>query len=242
MLSGMRTSPAPTVTAATDDPSTADPTTAYVSATARSPRRRSRHAARPARSTARRRGRASGWPGRLAAGCGVLAGLGLIASAVLLGVPAGAEEHGPSTAVAPSHGYRWPLDGTPEVTRRFDPPAERWLAGHRGVDLASSPEAVVRAAGPGVVHFSGYLAGRGVVSVMHPNGLLTTYEPLTPLVKKGQSVRAGDPIGRLSSGHLGCPVAACLHWGLRHGKDYLDPLSLLGYGRVRLLPLEPARR
>jgi murein DD-endopeptidase MepM/ murein hydrolase activator NlpD len=169
------------------------------------------------------------------AGCGVLAGLGLIASAVLLGVPAGAEEHGPTTAPAP--GYRWPLDGTPEVTRRFDPPPEPWLPGHRGVDLASSPAAVVRAAGPGVVHFSGYLAGRGVVSISHPNGLLTTYEPLTPLVKKGQSVRAGDPIGRLSPGHRGCPVAACLHWGLRHGKTYLDPLSLLGYGRVRLLPL-----
>jgi hypothetical protein len=31
-------------------------------------------------------------------------------------------------------------------------------------------------------------------------------------------------------------VAACLHWGLRSGALYLDPLILLGLGPVRLLP------
>src|SRR5919197_310451 len=68
-------------------------------------------------------------------------------------------------------------------------------------------------------------------------GLRTTYEPVTPLVRAGQRVRAGDPIGQLVAGHPGCPVAACLHWGLRRGTTYLDPLALLGYARVRLLPL-----
>jgi len=33
-------------------------------------------------------------------------------------------------------------------------------------------------------------------------------------------------------------VAACLHWGLLQGDVYLDPLALLGLGRVRLLPLK----
>ena len=52
---------------------------------------------------------------------------------------------------------------------------------------------------------------------------------------------AGAPIGLLLAGHPGCPagVSACLHWGLRRGAIYLDPLALLGLGRVRLLPLRP---
>jgi hypothetical protein len=29
-----------------------------------------------------------------------------------------------------------------------------------------------------------------------------------------------------------------LHWGLRQGNRYLDPLALLGLGRVRLWPLQ----
>ena len=44
------------------------------------------------------------------------------------------------------------------------------------------------------------------------------------------------PIGTLVPGHAGCPADACLHWGLRRGDTYLDPLRLLVV-RVRLLPL-----
>jgi murein DD-endopeptidase MepM/ murein hydrolase activator NlpD len=54
-------------------------------------------------------------------------------------------------------------------------------------------------------------------------------------VRRGDRVGAGDPIGMVEPGHPGCPVAACLHWGLRRDADYLDPMLLLGF-RVRLLP------
>jgi murein DD-endopeptidase MepM/ murein hydrolase activator NlpD len=141
---------------------------------------------------------------------------------------------------APAGSFRWPLDGTPTVVRAFDPPAKPWLPGHRGVDLAASVGAVVRSAGPGTVAFAGNVAGRGVVSVDHPGGLRTTYEPVTPMVVEGAVVEAGAPLGMLLAGHAGCPVEACLHWGLRRGDTYLDPLALLGGGRVRLLPLHAA--
>jgi hypothetical protein len=144
-------------------------------------------------------------------------------------------EFGLVAAAAPPE-FGWPVDSH-RVTRRFDPPPAPWLPGHRGVDLAAPPSAVVRAAGPGVVVFTGRVAGRGVVSVAHPGGLRTTYEPLTPSVATGDRVTTGAEIGRLTSGHAGCPEAACLHWGLRRGDLYLDPLALLGLGRVRLLPL-----
>jgi murein DD-endopeptidase MepM/ murein hydrolase activator NlpD len=133
--------------------------------------------------------------------------------------------------------FRWPLDGAPRVVRRFDPPPQPWLPGHRGVNLAGMPGATVRAAGAGRVRFAGRIAGRFVVSVDHAGGLRTTYEPVEPVVRTGDEVAAGDPIGRLASGHPGCTVSACLHWGLRRGDMYLDPLALLGLAQVRLLPL-----
>jgi murein DD-endopeptidase MepM/ murein hydrolase activator NlpD len=74
------------------------------------------------------------------------------------------------------------------------------------------------------------------VSIDHAGGLRTTYEPVTPTVVAGQPVRAGEEIGVLDAGHPGCPVAACLHWGLRRGEVYLDPLALVGRARIRLLP------
>jgi murein DD-endopeptidase MepM/ murein hydrolase activator NlpD len=133
-------------------------------------------------------------------------------------------------------GYRWPVAGQPVVTRGFSPPPRPWLAGHRGVDIAGTPGEVIRAAGSGVVAFAGEVAGTGVVSVDHPGGLRTTYEPVAALVHAGQPVVAGQPIGTLAGGHPGCPVAACLHWGLRRGAEYLDPLLLLHAAPVRLYP------
>jgi murein DD-endopeptidase MepM/ murein hydrolase activator NlpD len=133
--------------------------------------------------------------------------------------------------------FRWPLDGRPPVVRRFSPPSQPWLPGHRGVDLSAAPGVAVYAASGGTVRFAGLLGGRGVVSIDHADGLRTTYEPVTPLVTAGQQVRAGDMVGRLDAGHPGCPVVACLHWGLRRGETYLDPLALVGLARVRLLPL-----
>ncbi|GAA0473072.1 hypothetical protein Aca07nite_14560 [Actinoplanes capillaceus] len=140
--------------------------------------------------------------------------------------------------VAPS-GYAWPVT-SPTVLRRFDPPPQPWLAGHRGVDLGAAAGAVVRSAGAGVVLHAGTIAGRGVISVAHAGGLRTTYEPVTATVAVGEPVTAGQPIGTLQAGHPGCPQTACLHWGLRRGPAYLDPLALLGIGRVRLLPLTAA--
>ncbi len=157
--------------------------------------------------------------------------------------------------------FQWPLGPAPRVVRAFDPPPRPWLAGHRGVDLAAAGAAAVDAdadaaandndgvagppvpggvrvlsAGSGDVVFAGTIAGRGVVSVAHRNGLRTTYEPVVPLVHSGQRVVAGDVLGILVAGHPGCPVSACLHWGLRRGDIYLNPLALLRLGRFRLLP------
>jgi hypothetical protein len=137
---------------------------------------------------------------------------------------------------AAAEAWQWPLAGPHEVSRGFAPPATRFGAGHRGVDLPAEAGAVVRAAGAGRVSYAGLLAGRGVVVVVHGE-LRTTYEPVSALHPVGTQVAAGGPIGRLEAGHLGCAAAACLHWGLKRGEDYLDPTRLVDRGPVRLLPV-----
>lgn len=158
----------------------------------------------------------------------------LLLACLLVAGPAIAEPASPPEVPA---GGLWvpPLPG-PEVTRSFEPPGSPYGPGHRGVDLAAAPGAVVVAAGDGVVAFAGAVAGRTVVSIDHPGGLRTTYEPVDPSVGAGQRVARGSPIGTLAAGHAGCPAAACLHWGLRRGETYLDPLQLLAPPRIRLLP------
>ena len=123
-----------------------------------------------------------------------------------------------------------PLVG--EVARGFDPPVQPWLSGHRGVDIAGVAGQTVVAAMDGVVTFAGVVVDRPVITLKHGDRS-TTYEPVDPSVSVGQVVAMGAPIGTLVDGHP-CPAPACLHWGLRDGGTYLNPLSLLG-GPVRLI-------
>ncbi len=150
----------------------------------------------------------------------------------------------------PSVGRAWPVGGPdagarPEVVRGWDPPSSPYAAGHRGVDLAARPGGTVRAAAAGRVTFAGSVAGRPVL-VIELDGtgsppLRITYEPVRPEVRKGDRVTAGQPVGTLDDGRSHCP-SGCLHWGLRRGDRYLDPLSLLPAwmlrgGPSRLLPV-----
>jgi murein DD-endopeptidase MepM/ murein hydrolase activator NlpD len=137
-----------------------------------------------------------------------------------------------SSVGAARAGWQWPLEPTPAVVRRFQPSPTPWGAGHRGVDLLARAGQPVLAAGPGVVSFSGVLAGRGVLAVTHVGGLRTTYEPVRARAPAGTVLRAGQQVAvvDVTPGH--CSPAVCLHWGLLRGAGpaatYLDPLSLLG--------------
>lgn len=137
--------------------------------------------------------------------------------------------------------WGWPLAGRPDVVERFDPPEQRWLAGHRGVDLAGVAGEPVLAVDDGVVAWSGTVAGVGVVSVDHVGGLRSTYQPVTDRVSRGSRVARGDRLGRLDlGGH--CMVVDCLHLGARRGRHaYVDPLPLLRPMELSLLPVDTAR-
>ncbi|EHM27843.1 MULTISPECIES: M23 family metallopeptidase [Streptomyces] len=146
---------------------------------------------------------------------------------------------------ADSDARSWPLAGRPSVLRGWEPPTGPYGPGHRGVDLAAGPGERVLAATDGRVSFAGRVAGRGVVAIEVAGSgsppLRTTYEPVRALIEEGASTRAGQPVGVLEEGPFHCSEG-CLHWGLRRGDGYLDPLSLLPpsllrRGPSRLLPV-----
>jgi len=133
--------------------------------------------------------------------------------------------------------YQLPVPGA--VVRPFIAPVSDYGAGHRGVDLATTGGSLVRSAGPGTVSFAGYVAGRGLVVVIHPDGVSTEYEPLQPSVRAGEAVSGGTALGvvPVSGVHGACMPGGCLHWGARRAGAYFDPLTLLRpLGPVRLLP------
>lgn len=151
--------------------------------------------------------------------------------------PRARERHAPP---AGRPAWRWPLEHRPPLLRKFTAPANPYGPGHRGLDLGSPAATVVLAVAPGEVTHAGRVAGRGTVTVAHPGGISSTYEPVDPTVAEGALVAAGDPLGVLDvggavTGH--CGAGACLHLGARRGPVYLDPLPLLLGGRVVLLPL-----
>ena len=161
----------------------------------------------------------------------------LLATALVCAALLSGQSPAHGAAPAAATGFVLPVPPPPVLLTPFTPPASRFGAGHRGVDLAAPEGSAVVAAGAGVVVFAGALAGRGVVSIEHQGGLRTTYEPVSATVPPGTRVTAGTVIGALEAGHPGCAPASCLHWGARlPDRVYLDPMSLLEPWRVRLLP------
>lgn len=135
----------------------------------------------------------------------------------------------PSQVGTTSTRWAWPTGEPVEVLRAFDPPEQPWLSGHRGVDLKVNQGTPIRAVDNGTVVAAGTVVDRGVVSVRHPNGIRSTYEPLLAEVHVGEVVDAGQQIGVLQAHLPGSPHSlGSLHLGAKlDSNTYLDPLSLL---------------
>jgi murein DD-endopeptidase MepM/ murein hydrolase activator NlpD len=118
------------------------------------------------------------------------------------------------------------------IVDRFRAPGCQWCAGNRGLEYGVGAGVDVRAAAPGVVSFSGTVAGVRYVVVDHGGGFRTTYGRLaSATVSTGAAVATGQVLG--SSGSSG------VFFGLRHNDVYLDPeLYFVGARptRARLVP------
>lgn len=183
--------------------------------------------------------------------------LGVLMSAGGMGVTGGVGFTGgtASNAEAPSTveltasrlRYRSPTaESRPRVIRPFEKPAQRWSAGHRGVDLAvPENDRRVYAPAPGKVVFSGTVVNRKVLVIAHPDGRRSTFEPMDETLPVGTTVAAGEVIGTVAGAadgngerpYLRCSTP-CLYWGVRQGgargdgsgktAEYINPMSLLG--------------
>lgn len=141
---------------------------------------------------------------------------------------------GDGGSVAASRGWQWPVDPF-RLERPFVAPPHRYGPGHRGVDLRPLDDDPVIAPAPGVVAFSGQVAGRPVVTIDHGDGLVTTLEPVASELVAGTPVAASAPVGVLATG--GHVEPGVLHFGVRLGGEYVNPLMLLGgVPRAVLLP------
>lgn len=157
--------------------------------------------------------------------------------AALIGVVAVVVLAAGQADAAPGGAERYAPPVTAPIVDSFRPPPAPWLAGNRGIEFQTEPGALVRTMGPGVVTFSGRVAGRRWVTVRHPDGLRSSLGPLlVVLVGVGERVAGGAVVGRAGDR---------LHLGLRRRRTYLDPSRYWGrivrHRRVALLRTRPRR-
>jgi hypothetical protein len=151
------------------------------------------------------------------------------AVAVLGGAPAAAGPAHPAQA-PPAVSYVPPVDAP--VDDPFRPPPGPYGAGNRGVEYGTVAGTSVQASAAGTVTFAGPVGGELHVTVLHRDGVRTSYSFLASIeVALGQHVRQGDPVGT---------TGERLHFGARIGDAYFDPAVLFAgtVTEVELLPFE----
>jgi len=142
---------------------------------------------------------------------------------------------------AGASGWRWPLRGPVVGPFHVSPRAPFARGQRRGIDVSARPGAVVHAACPGRVTFTGALPHRGLAVSVHCGALVATYLGLGRLTaREGARVARGEALGLLGA-------TGRLRLGARRAsarRGYVDPLLLLADGAppLRLPPIVAAPR
>lgn len=127
--------------------------------------------------------------------------------------------------------YSEPVDGL--IIDGFRPPPTPYAAGNRGVDYLTVPGSAASASADGEVVFAGNVGGSLHVTILHQDGLRTSYSFLASVsTAAGRKVKRGEPLGTTSS---------IMHFGVRTPEGtYIDPQELFDRGAprvaVRLVP------
>ncbi|MDR7375034.1 murein DD-endopeptidase MepM/ murein hydrolase activator NlpD [Kocuria rhizophila] len=149
---------------------------------------------------------------------------------------------GAHPAGAAGAGWAWPVSPRPGVERAFEAPAQKWLPGHRGVDLSAPPGTPLRSPAAGVVSFSGVVVDREVLTIDHGDGRKSSVEPVSATVRRGERVERGQVVARVAAPGHG-PRGGSVHWGVREHGEYVNPLQFVVDLRPSvLLPVPDAER
>jgi len=105
-------------------------------------------------------------------------------------------------------------------------PVLGYVRAHQGVDYAAPTGTPVWAVAEGLVEQAGFSGGCGKgVKLKHKNGLATQYCHLSSiLVRAGAHVSQKQIIGAV--GRTGLATGPHLHYAVRRGGEYINPLSL----------------
>jgi murein DD-endopeptidase MepM/ murein hydrolase activator NlpD len=141
------------------------------------------------------------------------------------GRPDEAAAAAPGGSVSTAERWLWPVQPF-RLERPFVAPPHEYGPGHRGIDLIVLGENLVRAPAEGVVAFSGQVAARGILTIDHGGGLVSTLEPVDSALAAGTPIAAGSEVGTVSAGGHTAPGA--VHFGVRLDGSYINPLVLLG--------------
>lgn len=134
----------------------------------------------------------------------------------------------PTGAAPPPVLHAPPVDAP--IADPFRPPTTSYGPGNRGLRYDLAPGTPVRATADGLVVFAGTVGPTRHVTVLHQDGLRTSYSFLSEVgVGRGDRVARGDVLGAAGTG---------FHLGARDGEHYLDPEALFGERvvDVRLVP------
>lgn len=124
----------------------------------------------------------------------------------------------------------WPIRGA--ITDRFGYDARRLYVGaqadHKGIDIAASYGAPIRAPADGVVTSFGWEGSYGLtMRVRHSMGWSTIYGHMSgAAVKVGEQVKTGQVLGYV--GLTGLTTGAHLHFEVYYYGTTVDPLTYLG--------------
>ena len=96
---------------------------------------------------------------------------------------------------------------------------------HKGVDIGASSGADILAAASGQVVIATYSYSAGnYIMIDHGGGVSTVYMHCSQLlVSQGEEVSQGQVIGKVGS--TGYSTGPHLHFGIRSGGSYVNPLS-----------------
>jgi septal ring factor EnvC (AmiA/AmiB activator) len=148
-------------------------------------------------------------------------------AAAIVDMP-GAEVAGQIMAKAGATGWVWPTPGHRGITAPFG--QNRGSYSHGGTDIGAPSGASILAALAGRVIQSGWYGGGGnTVSLSHANGLVSRYMHMSQiLARRGQSVAAGQLIGRVGS--TGDSTGPHLHFQLERGGRRINPMAFYDDG------------
>lgn len=132
-------------------------------------------------------------------------------------------------SLIPEEEYAFPLPGAKVIS-----PYGGRRRHHSGIDIKTGPNDTIVAAFDGIVRLAKpYAAYGNVIVIRHYNGLETIYSHNSKnLVKPGERVKAGDPIGL--TGRTGRATTAHLHFETRINGEHFNPNMVFDFTSRKL--------